>query len=109
MANPQVEKGHVRISNELYDAILAYKGLSGVDLKVIFFVIRQTYGWNKKKTQMSYGEISKGCRSGRAGVLKSIRRLVDHKILFVQRTSGDQNSNLVGLNKNYDQWTNNTQ
>jgi len=107
VANPQVEKGHVRISNELFDAIINYKGLTGVDLKLIFFVIRKTYGWNRKKVQFSYGDVARGCNVDRAGVLKSIRRLVDQKVLFIQHTTGDRNSNIIGLNKNYDQWINN--
>lgn len=107
MANPQVENGYIRIANELHEAILAYPGLTGVDMKLIFYVIRQTYGWGKKKAQISYGEVSRACKIDRAGVMKSLLRLVDHNILFVQHTEGDRNANIVGLNKDFESWKSN--
>ncbi len=104
MANPQAENGHIRIANELLEAILAYPGLTGVDLKLIFFVIRQTYGWQKKKAQISYGDVARACKVDRAGAMKSLLRLVDHGILFVQHTEGERNANIVGLNKDFESW-----
>lgn len=107
MASPQVEKGFLKLANELLEAILAYKGLTGIDMKLIFFVIRRTYGWNQLKAQLSYGEVARECKVDRAGVMKSLNRLQEHNILFVQHTAGKRNSNIVGINKNYDQWKNN--
>lgn len=107
MANPQLEDGHIRIANELLEAILRYPGLTGLDLKVVFYVIRHTYGWQRKKAQISFGEISKAASCDRSGTRKSVLRLVQENILFVQHTVGDENANIIGLNKDYDSWQKN--
>jgi len=109
VANPQVENGYVRISNALFDAILSYPGITGVDVKVVFYIIRSTYGWNRKKTQLSNGEIARECRVARPPVIRSLRKLADHKIIFIQHTQGELKPNIIGINKDYEKWKNNIQ
>jgi len=58
IASPQLEKGHTRIANELLEEITIYP-FTKAQLKVILVVIRKTYGWRKKKAQISYGLISR--------------------------------------------------
>ena len=46
MASPQCENGHVRIADELYEAILK-ADFSKRELLVVLTVIRKTYGYRK--------------------------------------------------------------
>ena len=47
MASPQVENGHLRLSNELLEAI--YRAtFTSAQLRVTLWVIRNSYGWNRK-------------------------------------------------------------
>ncbi len=52
MASPQREKGHVRIANELYEAMCKIR-IPGECEQVLKVIIRMTYGWNKKTNEIS--------------------------------------------------------
>ncbi|MFM0724816.1 replication protein [Paraburkholderia strydomiana] len=56
-ASPQVEDGHIKIANELYDAVLNYP-FTARQLKVLLAIVRKTYGFNKKRDDVSASQIS---------------------------------------------------
>ena len=102
MASPQIEKGHVKVANELYDKILEYP-FTGTELKIVWAVIRYTYGWNRIKAQMTFYQIHKMVKLDRSNVRKSVHKLNKEKILFMQVCR--DGSVLIGLNKNYEEWS----
>ena len=51
MANPQKENGFTPIANELLEQIIA-SGLNGNEMAVTFFIIRKTYGFQKKQDEI---------------------------------------------------------
>jgi len=57
MASPQKENGHTQIANELFEAILK-SNFTLRELKIIFVVIRFTYGFNRKEAELSARFIS---------------------------------------------------
>jgi phage replication O-like protein O len=100
LCSPQLEKGHTRIANELLEAIVAYP-FTMAQLKVILVVIRKTYGWRKKKAQISYGMISYLSGLNKRYVKKVVEQLIKDKVLLKEKGSS---KNILGLNKRYLHW-----
>lgn len=103
MAKPQKEDGYTPTSNELLEAILLYP-FTASEYRIVFYVIRQTYGWNKKSAKISYNDVSKCTGIHRRHVYRLMGGLVNDKILFKQQTEHPYNANIYGINKNYDEW-----
>lgn len=78
MANPQLENGYTRVANELLDA-LARTSIPGNIMQVVIVVIRKTYGYNKKKDQISISQFCEATgiqdRSNIRRALKLARRI----------------------------------
>lgn len=102
MANPQKENGYTALANELLEAILLHP-FTGQELKTILFIARETYGWSRKKSQISYTEIARSTAISRRNVIKICQRLVSNGVLFYQGT-GDRHARLFGIQKNYESW-----
>lgn len=78
--NPQLEDGYTKIANELLEAILRAK-ISRQDMLVVFSVIRQTYGWNRKEAEMSISLFEKMTGLHRRHIQRSIKYLLDIQLL----------------------------
>ena len=100
ICSPQLEKGHTRIANELLEAIIAYP-FNATELKIIFVVIRKTYGWKKKTAPISYGHLAKLTGIDKRHVRRSLNKLIQDKIISKER---NRTSNILGLNKHYLGW-----
>lgn len=99
-ASPQVEDGHVRIANELFDAILQ-AGLGKREWAVLMAVIRKTYGYGKKADDLSSSQIARltGLDSGHCR--RALAGLAKRNILHV---SPGAYGKVVEINKDYTQW-----
>jgi phage replication O-like protein O len=100
IGNPQLEDGHTRIANELLDAIIRFD-FGKRHYKVVLFVLRKTYGWNKKADVMSLSQILDGTGLSRAHSCESINDLVQMKVLLKQE---HRNGQLIEINKKYGEW-----
>jgi phage replication O-like protein O len=98
--SPQLEDGHTRIANELLEEIISFD-FSKRQYKVVLFVIRKTYGWNKKADVMSLSQIVDGTRIDRANSSRTVNELCEMNVLLKQQ---QKNGQLVKLNKNYGEW-----
>ena len=101
MASPQLENGYTRLANELLEAIIKYP-FKGYELKIIFTIIRGTYGWNLKKRQFSFTYIAEKSSVDRRHIVNASTVLITRNIIFKQKLKN--NKNLWGLNKNYEEW-----
>ena len=81
MANVQIENGFTKIANELFDVILI-SNLSLRELKILFCVIRFTYGFNRKEANLSARFIGKATGIKANHVFTSVRDLIEKKILL---------------------------
>jgi phage replication O-like protein O len=97
---PQLEDGHTRIANELLEAIISFD-FSKRQYKVVLFVLRKTYGWNKKADVMSLSQIMEGTGLDRANCSRTLAELGEMKVLLKQQQAA---GNLVEFNKKYKQW-----
>lgn len=100
IGNPQIEDGHTRIANELLEAITRFD-FSKRQLKVVLFVIRKTYGYNKKVDQMSISQISAGTGLNHSATVNAINELVELGVVSKQY---GQHAQLIGLIKQYQTW-----
>jgi len=98
--NPQIEDGHTRIANELLEAIIAFD-FSKRQLKVVLFVIRKTYGYNKKTDQMSISQISAGTGLNHSATVNAVAELVELGVVSKQY---GQHGQVIGLVKQYASW-----
>lgn len=97
MANPQREHGHVEIANEIMEA-LARVNLPSTEWKILFFVIRKTWGWQKKVDKIALSQFKKGCLiSTNAQLCRSLSNLVARRLLL-------KGENGYSFNKNYEEW-----
>ena len=75
MANPQKENGYLSIANEIVDRLIGL-GLSGREYEVVLFVIRKTYGFNKKEDRIAISQFERGLGIHRSTACKLINSLV---------------------------------
>jgi len=101
VANPQTEHGHTRISNELFEAII-YKINNATWLKVIFYIIRITYGFQRKEVESNYQAIATKTGFVKDTIKHALMEMTDRKMLNFRVVSRERF--VVSVNKNYELW-----
>jgi phage replication O-like protein O len=95
MTSSQPER-FVRLSTELLEALISSR-LTGVQLRIILWVIRNTAGWNRTLTPFSWYQIAKKLGGNRAVVWRAGRRLLQAHVLVLE-------DGQLGIEKDGDQW-----
>jgi phage replication O-like protein O len=106
MENPQLEDGYTRIANKLFEAALCFPFKGRQEVIVFFAVIRKTYGFQKKKDEISYGQLSELTGIERRTVIRIVKSLVGYRTLGVS-DSGSQPTRKprsIWINKDFSQW-----
>lgn len=99
--SPQVEDGHIKIANELFEAIMAFP-FKQTTLRVLLAVLRKTYGYGKKEDDLSASQI--GVLLGdmkRQHITTALNELAAMGV--ITKRPGKYGS-LVGINKDYSRW-----
>ncbi len=103
MANPQKENGFTAISNEILK-VLIRQNISGQEFRMVFLILRKTYGFNKKEDFISLSQMAKSLKISHIRCSQIINSLQLRKIITLT-----QNLNGIGkeyrFNKDYEQWT----
>ena len=81
MANPQPDK-FTKISTELLEAICRLR-IPGGEMRVLFFIIRKTYGFKKKGDYIPQIRIADGTESLRQNVNRALQKLKEMNIILV--------------------------
>lgn len=97
MASPQTSNGFAPIANELLDAFLAF-GLNRTQIHIVLWVIRKTFGWNRKWTEFSWHAVARDLDMSRSGVTTEGKKLLNSKICHVR-------NGVIGIQKDYEKWT----
>src|SRR5207249_9177384 len=71
--------------------------LSGTQWRILLWVIRQTYGWNRSTTAFSWYQIAKELSLDRGGVFRAGKRLLEGAILYAQ-------AGRIGIQNDCGQW-----
>lgn len=102
MASPQKENGHIQVSIEFWDALCKTR-MPGQVRQVFDFIIRKTWGWNKKEDQIPLSQFIEG-----TGLIK--QRVIEAKyfLFAANMITINENPNLsfttYGIQKDYEKW-----
>ena len=101
MPKPKLKNGYTRIANELMD-VLPMSGFTGMELSILLFVMRKTYGYRKKEDAISISQFNEAIHGSRRGILVALSRLKEKKVLLI--TGKKAQVNVWKLNTAYPQW-----
>ena len=102
MASPQIENGHVKIANELWDALTAYR-LPGEQRQCLDVIIRKTYGFNKKSDAISLSQFVEMTGIVKPHVVRAINALLLKNVITVTK-KGNAPANVYEIVKDFDRW-----
>ncbi len=97
---PELDDGHTKIANELLDAIIGHE-FSKRQLKILLFIMRKTYGWNKSEDEIARSQIMEATGLLNPHITTAIQELQAANVLIV--TQGKY-AKKYKINKYYDQW-----
>jgi len=100
MANPQLENGHTKIANELYEA-LCLAPISIREMKVVMAIIRFSYGFQDKTAVMTHRFIAEKTGLHRQHVSSAINGLVKKNMVV---SVGGGYKREYGVQKDYELW-----
>lgn len=105
MESLQLENGnYLRIVNVVIEKLIQIP-FEGCELAVALFIIRKTWGFNKKEDQISLTQFEKGVCRSRMTVVKALKNLVLlNIIILVKRGTSKTSSNKWRFNKYYKTW-----
>lgn len=86
----------VRLPTELLEALLRTP-LNGTQWHVLFWILRNTLGWNRNLTAFSWYQIARDLLLDRGGVVRCGNRLLKSGILFLQNGQ-------VGIQQDATRW-----
>jgi len=98
MASPQLENGYTKVANEILEALVKIN-LSPYQSRVLWFIIRKTYGWHKKTDWISLSQIAEGTGIAKPNVCRTIKWLTIKNLII------RPDSRHVGFQKDYTKWT----
>src|SRR5262245_36096338 len=101
MANPQLENGFTQIAHEIMEA-LAKINLSPYESRAIWFILRKTYGWKKKRDWIALAQFSKGLNLDRRHVHRALKGLLSKLMIVISRD--DKNRPSYSFQKDYSKW-----
>lgn len=101
--NPQTEDGYTKIANELLEQ-LCKADFTLTELKILLVVIRQTYGFGRKKHELSIGFISEATGISDRGIRSAIKKLIKSNVLIEFKPKFGSKPRELGINKRYLTW-----
>jgi phage replication O-like protein O len=106
--SPQLEDGYVKIANEIYDA-LARVRIPGETRQVFDYIIRKTYGWNKKDDRIPLSQFVDGTGLSKVAVCKAIVMLKKMNLIVTKKGNtitqyGNDDITSYSINKHYGTW-----
>ena len=96
MANPQAENGHIDIANEIMDAFASIR-IPGEARQVLDFIIRKTWGWQKKEDLIPLSQFILATKLKKATICKAIKKLELMNLVITQK--GNDGITKYNINK----------
>ena len=101
MANPQKENGFTPIASELVEA-LAKVNLSAYESRVLWALLRKTYGWHKKADRISRSQFAEITKLDPRHISRTLSNLVSRKIIIKKAVS--PRAVIYSIQKDYTLW-----
>jgi phage replication O-like protein O len=102
VADPQLQNGYTKIANELLEA-LCRLNISGNELRILLYIIRRTYGFNRVYAEMPLSEISVAVGIRKNHVSEVLNRLSAKNIIELHSSRGIK-PQTISIVKNYEKW-----
>ena len=99
VANPQLENGYIKISNELLDAFCKIR-IAGEARQMLDIIMRKTYGFNKKEDAISLSQFAEISGVNRTDCARALRKLKDMNVVITKSSY----VTIYSLNKDYELW-----
>src|SRR5262245_25686755 len=100
--SPQLENGFTQIAHEIMEA-LARINLSPYESRVLWFVLRKTYGWRKKQDWIAGSQFRAGLGGlDRRHIWRASKSLVDRNVIVISRD--DRHKPFYSFQKDYSKW-----
>jgi phage replication O-like protein O len=100
--SPQLENGYIKIANEIMDA-LAKTRIPGVERQCLDFILRKTYGFNKKQDSISLSQFVKATGIKKPNIIVALNGLLSKKIIKIIKNH-NKTGKVYEFNKHYNQW-----
>ncbi|MFA4907235.1 MAG: replication protein [archaeon] len=100
MPSPQTEDGHLDLANELVDQFCRLN-LSACEWRVLWAILRKTYGWHKKFDRISYSQFENLTGLDRWHIRRYLNRLIKQNI--ITKTGSGQRL-FYAFQKDYSLW-----
>lgn len=102
MGNPQLEDGYIKIANELFDALIKLN-IPSESRRMFDFIMRKTYGYNKKQDRISTKQFIEAINIPRRSVERARKRLKDLNLIHTVKNDGTHFVT-YSINKFYKTW-----
>lgn len=99
MSNPQKEDGYTAIANEIMEALIRYR-IPGEQRQCLDFILRKTYGFNKKSDMISNSQFVKATGLKKQAVSRALNGLILKNVI----KKDDRYIPSYEFNKNYTLW-----
>jgi len=107
MANPQLEDGFFKMANEIQDAFCRTR-IPGEARQILDFIIRKTYGFNKKDDVISLSQFVQATGIHKSHIQRAVKKLLAMNMVTQKGNKvtqkGNTNSISYSFNKDYDSW-----
>jgi phage replication O-like protein O len=100
MASPQKENGYTATAHELVEAFCGLQ-VSGGAHRILRFIERKTYGYNKKWDKISLSQFELMTTLDRRTITRALEELENANIIKINR---DGITNSYSINKDYETW-----
>lgn len=97
-----LDDGYVKIANALMQALYTLP-ISNREMRVLLFIIYQTYGYNHKERELSNSYIGQGVGITQAHAAETVKKLVRAKIVK-QSLFGKRRTQTLSLNTHLNEW-----
>ncbi|MBW1854926.1 MAG: replication protein [Deltaproteobacteria bacterium] len=101
MANPQLEDGYTRVANDLIEGGFARTNFSAYESRVLWVLLRKTYGWQKKEDKISVSQFVEKTGIKRRHVQRTVDKLEGRNIIIRDK---ETYTHTYSLQKDYEQW-----
>ncbi len=100
---PKLANGYTRIANEIMDEFAKIR-IPGRARQILDFILRKTYGWNKKTDKITLTQFVKGTGLNKVHIVYVISKLLQMNLITKEITLGKWNPNIYGFNKDFKTW-----
>jgi len=103
VASPQIENGHVKIANEIAEALMKIN-LSSYQTRILWAIWRKTYGWHKRSDKISVSQLCNMTGLKHGHVSRTLGELEAINIITRTRVGTNRQFVVISFQKDYEKW-----